>query len=52
MVPLLLGEQAGDGSEPPFLVWLVKFRGGNTGIIETCANVLESVLVSAGQEND
>lgn len=49
MVPLLLGEQAGDGRQAPFLVGLVKLRGGDAEMVETCAQVLERVLVSAGQ---
>jgi hypothetical protein len=49
MVPLLLGEQAGDGSEPPLLVRLVKLRGGNADVVEARAQVLERVLVSTGQ---
>lgn len=49
MVSLLLGEQAGDGRQAPFLVGLVKLRGGNTFVVETRANTFESVLVSTGQ---
>ena len=52
MVPLLLGEQAGDSREPPFLVWLVKLRGGDADAVETGAKVLERVLVSTGQKDD
>ena len=49
MVTLLLGEQTGDGSQAPFLVGLMKLRGGNAHVVETRAKVLERVLVSTGQ---
>ena len=51
MVPLLFGEQAGDGRQAPVLVGLMKLRGGNADVVETRAKVLESVLVSTGQGN-
>jgi len=49
MVSLLLGEKTGDGGQAPFLIGLVKLRGGDTCMVETCANTFESVLVSTGQ---
>lgn len=51
MMSLLLGKQAGDGGESPVLIGLVKFRGGDSLLVQGALKPLKLSFVAYGQSD-